>query len=151
MKGLTQVPFCEVSIVLNREFPGTCFIRNQKRKVLSSPHLTPIVNMLRRCFPCNQPMSIIKPGGGKTIQLKKHQEIHKSLTCFRCCWRTEYATRPPNLSLQRCLCLNPQSPGNPHQQVLLEKAAPEHRGLSQLTMQVRASCPTHQLCQRRKE
>lgn len=75
------------------------FHQKSKRKVFCSPHLTPIVNMLRRRFPCNQPINIIKPGRRKTIWLKKTlQDIYKSLTCFSCCWGTVCAMRPPSLS-----------------------------------------------------
>jgi len=35
MKGLTQVLFCEMPVVLNREFPMRCFIRNQRERCSS--------------------------------------------------------------------------------------------------------------------
>lgn len=147
LKGLMQALLWGVHC-FEQETPGDIFQYKSKRKELSSPHLTPMVNMLRRCFPCNQPMSIIKPGGGKASN-EKHWSKYISPICFSCTWRRNYTTKPSDLSFPGISAYTSQNPSNPHQ-VLLKAAALEHRGLSQLHAQLWALRSTHQLCQRKK-
>lgn len=89
-----------------------------------------MVNMLRRCFPCSHPMSIIKPGGGgEIIWLKK--SLKKSLTCF--------CTTKNAMSAQ----ISPSEPPKSRQ-----PRPKEHRGIPELGRGW-ALHPTHQLSQRR--
>lgn len=49
------------------------------------PYLTPIVNMLRSCFPCSQPVNMIKPGKEtKSIYLHTHGHTRTSSDTPRC-------------------------------------------------------------------